>query len=60
MVGGAVVCSMNWGTKADARLIAAAPEMYELIEKFVLNYDTGAGGKRAWAELKARIDGEGP
>ena len=46
---------------ADAKLIAAAPEMYELLERIisgsVVAFDNGAYNAE-WHALKLRIDGE--
>ena len=48
--------------KSNARLIAAAPEMYELLrhlfEDEVGKYETREDIERRYWELKARIDGE--
>jgi hypothetical protein len=57
------VCTMDNGSKADARLIAAAPEMYQLLDK--LHFQLAGvfphsipPQLREIAELLARIDGE--
>ncbi len=64
----AMVCRLGGGrtngyTEADARLIAAAPEMYELL-RWSPGSRGGAWTEQAWEELRrallARIDSKEP
>ena len=68
---GSFVCSFRWSSykdfneprnKANAHLIAAAPEMYELLESLAVEGGDGRSIDAVVSEarrIKAEIDGEG-
>ena len=60
IANGHVLAILNGGNAANERLIAAAPEMYELLEVWVniQAQPTLKEARKRASELLARIDGE--